>query len=167
MTDKNFLSPLRFSFQIKKLPTFTEFVQTVDFPGVTVGETAGMSNPFQRLVIPGEHMTFDKIIVTFKVDEYMKDYLEIFEWAQGLGKPTNYEQYAALANALPGSGDGPQVDGSLTVLDSEGKAKIQFTFIDMFPTNLSGFKFDYTLDSHEFITASVDFSYRQYTYTLL
>jgi len=167
MTDKNFLSPLRFNFQIHKLPTFTQFVQTVEFPGVTVGETKGLNNPFQRIVIPGEHMEFDKLVVTFKVDEYMKDYLELFEWSQGLGIPTSFDQYAALATAVPGTGDGPQVDATLVVLDSDNKAKIHFTFIDMFPTRLSGFRFDYTLDTHEFVTATVEFSYRQYTYTLL
>lgn len=167
MTCKAFLSPLGFKFQIKKLPTFNEYVQQVQFPGVVMGETEGLPNPFQKIVIPGEHMTFRKLNVTFKIDQDMDNYREIFDWIQGLGKPDNFDQYKNLASQPNGSGLGPQVDATLTVLDKDLKPNIDFYFYDVYPTELSGFKLDYTLDDVQYITADVEFSYREYTYKKL
>jgi hypothetical protein len=167
MTNKAFLSPLNFKFQVKKLPTFVDYVQAFNFPSVTTGETSGFKNPFQTIVVPGEHMKFAKIKATFKIDADLVNYREIFDWIEGLGKPTNFDQYAKLANNSLASGLGPQVDGSIIILDSSLKPNIRFDFFDLYPTHLSGFKLDYTLEDVEYITADVEFSYRQYTYTML
>lgn len=167
MTCKAFLSPLGFKFQIKKLPTFTDYVQSVDFPGVTMGETSGMFNPFQKIVIPGEHMTFDKLRATFKVDIDLDNYREIFDWIQGLGKPANFDQYKTLAAQGGASGLGPQVDASLIILNADMDPNIEFHFYDVYPTNLSGFKLNYTDDDVNYITADVEFSYREYNYKIL
>ena len=167
MTCKTFLSPLGFKLQIKKLPTFVNYVQSVNFPMVRAGETEGLSNPFQRIVVPGEHMSFNKLTATFKLDEDLDNYREIFDWIQGLGKPSNFDQYRILAEKRPGTGDGPQVDATLTILDSNLNPNVEFYFTDLYPTELSGFKLDYTLDDVQYITADVEFSYTQYTYKKL
>jgi hypothetical protein len=164
MTNKAFLSPLGFKFQVKKLPTFVDYVQTVDFPSTIMGETEGLANPFQKIVIPGEHMTFGKLRVTFKLDADLVNYREIFDWIQGLGKPDNFDQYRILAEQPVGSGDGTQVDANLVILDADLKPNIEFHFYDLYPTELSGFRLDYTLNDVEYITADVEFSYREYNY---
>ena len=167
MANKAFLSPLGFKFQVKKLPTFIDYIQSVSFPSVTMGETEGVFNPFQKIVVPGEHMEFSKLFVKFKLDANMVNYREIFDWIQGLGKPDNFDQYAAVANQLTGSGAGAQVDATLTILDSDLQPNLQFYFYDLYPTHLSGFELDYTLNDVEYITADVEFSYREYNYKKL
>ena len=167
MTNKAFLSPLGFKFQIKKLPTFVDYVQTVNFPSIVMGETEGLPNPFQKIVIPGEHMTFNKVSVTFKLDANLVNYTEIFDWIQGLGKPDNFDQYRILESQPAGSGQGPQVDASLIILDADLKPNFEFTFYDVYPTELSGFRLDYTMNDVEYITADVEFSYREYVYKKL
>jgi hypothetical protein len=162
MTNKAFLSPFGFKFQIKKLPTFVDYVQSINFPGVVMGETEGVPNPFQRLVVPGEHMTFRKISAEFKLDADLKNYTEIFDWIQGLGKPDNFDQYKNLYDQ--GLGSGTQVDANILILDANGQPNIRFDFYDVYPTDLSGFKLDYTLSDVEYITAEAEFSYREYTY---
>lgn len=168
MTNKSFLSPIGFKFNVRKLPTFVDYVQTVDFPFVRTGETEGFSNPFQKVVVPGEHMTFGKLSASFKLDSDLVNYREIFDWIQSLGKPENFDQYRITAEQSPASGLGPQVDATLTLLDrSELKANIEFYFHDLYPTELSGFKLDYTLDDIQYITADVEFSYTLFTYKKL
>jgi hypothetical protein len=167
MTNKAFLSPLGFKFQVKKLPTFVDYVQTVNFPSITMGETEGFPNPFQTIVIPGDHMRFDKISATFKLDQNLANYREIFDWIQGLGKPDNFDQYRILAEQPTGSGKGPQVDANLIILDADNKPNIEFHFYGLYPTNLSGFRLDYTLTDEEYITADVEFSYREYNYKMV
>jgi hypothetical protein len=97
----------------------------------------------------------------------MKNYTEIFDWMKGLGKPSNFDQYRVLAEKNPMSGEGPQVDASLTVMNASSHPIIRFDFYDMYPNDLSGFTFDYTDTDVQFVTANARFSYRQYTYTRL
>jgi len=167
MTSKAFLSPLGFKFQVKKLPTFVDYVQSINFPNVMMGETPGVLNPFQRINIPGEHMEFGQLSVTFKLDADMANYIEIFDWIKGLAKPDNFDQYRILAEQPKGSGLGPQVDATLTILDSDLKANIEFYFSDIFPKELSGFKLDYTMEDVQYITADVQFSYNSFTYKIV
>lgn len=167
MSCKSFLTPINFKLQIRKLPTFEAYVQKVEFPGIQTGQTQGLKNPFQTLNVPGEHMTFDELKATFKLDEDMDNYLEIFEWIQGIGKPTDFAQYAALAGTEIGSGQGVQVDGNLILLNSTNQPNVKFNFIDLYPVNLSGFELDYTVENVPYLTSVVTFSYRQYTYERL
>lgn len=162
MTCKNFLTPNKFKLQIKKLPNFEQYVQSVTVPTISVGPTQGLPNPFQKIQIAGEHMSFNELQVKFKVDEDMDNYFEIFTWMQGLGKPQNYDQYKRLAAAAPGSGEGPQVDGTLHILNSQSDPSRVIQFYDMWPTELSGFELDYTLDQIEYVTATVTFIYTQF-----
>ena len=164
MTCKNFLTPNKFKLQIKKLPNFEQYVQRVSFPSITVGPSQGLPNPFQKIQVPGEHMSFAQISADFKVDGDMENYFEIFDWMEGLGKPTNYEQYADLV-AKNRDGEGPQVDGSLLILNSQSEISRTVKFYDLWPTELSGFDLDYTLEDVEYVTATVSFIYRQYTPT--
>lgn len=160
MALQSFLSPLNFKFELKKLPNFVQYVQKVDFPSVEAGRTPGMPNPFQTIDIPGEHMKFDELHVTFKVNDSMSDYLEIFNWIQGIGKPHDYSQYAALYNAP--QGEGVEVDASLIILNSALEPNIRYDFINLYPYRLTGFELDTTLTEVEFVTATVSFTYMYY-----
>ena len=167
MTCKAFLSPLNFKFQVKKLPTFGEYVQSVDFPGISVNPTEGLTNPFATIFVPGDHANFDTITVKFKIDEDLDNYREIFDWLEGLSRPTEYDQYKQLVSAAPGSGEGAQVDATLSLLNSRQVPSIQFTFEDLAPIRLSGFNLDYTFEKTEYITAEVEFKYTLYKYRVL
>jgi len=165
MALQSFLSPLNFKFNIKKLPDFVEYVQDVNFPYAEAGRTSGFPNPFQTLDVPGEHMTFGDLSVAFKINDGMSNWLEIFEWIQGIGKPTNFQQYKNLFSAA--EGEGVEVDANLIILNSSLEPSVRFDFINLYPYKLSGFTMSSTLEEVEYITASVEFAYRQYTYTIL
>jgi hypothetical protein len=165
MASPQFLSPLNYKFQLLKIPTFVDYVQNVDFPRIDVGVTAGLPNPFQTIAVPGEHMEFADLRVTFKIDSNMQNYTELFDWIQAIGKPDTFTQYANLVNEPKGSGLGPQVDAQLLILDANLKAFIRFDFIDLYPAELSGFTLDYTLEDVEYVTAEVTFKYREYQYS--
>ena len=78
----NFLSPLGGKFTIKKLPSVNFFVQSVAIPSVTVGEIP-IGTPFSaKLQLPGDLVTFGDLVITFRVDENMENYLEIFNWIE-------------------------------------------------------------------------------------
>ena len=161
-TNKSFLSPLGFDFSIKKLPTTNFFVTRATIPGFTLG-IAAAPTPFVRLPIPGDKIEFNDLQVTFKIDEDMKNYLEVFNWIMGLGFPDRYEQYAALKRKGKGTGDGIYSDASLTILTSAMNPNMEFTFRNVFPYSLTDVDFNTSSADVEYLEATVGFRYELFT----
>jgi hypothetical protein len=164
-TDINFLSPLGYKFVINKLPNLEYFVQSVDFPELTLNRTGDLQTPFNKIMIPGDHLTFSDFSVTFKIDENMFGYFELVDWMVGLGFPESFDQYAALDAKTKTSGLGTIVDADLLILNGTMNPIIKVTFNDVVPVSLTGFKFDSKEGDVNYITATATFKYRQYTYT--
>lgn len=170
----NFLSPLGFKFQIHKLPNTVYFLQSFDFPEISLNESDGIQTPFSKIVIPGDHMTWGKFSFDFKIDEDMKNYFEIYDWIVAIAKPDRFDQYQiefsgpkGLRPVVSTLGVGPRVDGDLMILNSALKPNIKVTFIDIIPVSLSGFKFDSTQTDVAYISATASFKYFGYIYERL
>ena len=164
-TDMNFLSPLGYKFNLTKNPNVDYFAQSFDFPRISLSTNRNQQTPFGKLQLPGTPLTFDTFSLTFKIDEDMFNYFEIYDWMSGIGTPESFNQYAAL-NAQP-TGFGVLVDADLIVLNGTMNPNIKITFSDVNPISLSGFKFDSTETDVNYITATAEFSYREYVYTRL
>lgn len=160
-SDQSFLSPLGFRLQIKKTPNMNYFVQKATIPNVSLGE-ADVDTPFTKIPYPGTRLTFGNLQVTFKVDENMQNYQEIFSWLRDMGFPDNFDQYASIASKKLTSGEGVFSDISLTVLSSAMNPNIEFTFYDCFPVDLSELEFDSTLSDVDYLTATVTFANRKF-----
>ena len=153
-TNKNFLSPLGFKFTIKKTPNMNYFVQSVNLPSITVGSTA-IPTPFVRIPIAGDHLTYGDLTLTFKVDEDMANYIELFNWVKAIGKPDSFSQYNA---------EQVYSDATLTVLSSAYRTKQEIEFYDMFPVDLGGFTFATTAGDVDYVESIVTFKYRSYDF---
>lgn len=160
--NKNFLSPLGFKFQIKKTPHLNYFVQSVNLPTVSIG-TVEIGTPFTKIPFPGDKLTFGQLDVTFKVDEDMENYTEIFNWMIAMGHPDNFATGAAMYAAPPMSGNGVYSDLSLVILTNTLNGNKMVNFTDAFPINLSDITFDSTLSDVEYVTATATFAYRRFT----
>lgn len=161
-TNINFLSPLGFKFQIKKTPNMNYFVQSVNLPSVSIG-TIDVATPFSRIPLPGDKVTFSPLEVTFKVDENMENYLEIYNWIIAIGRPDNFTDGAYIYSAPEMSGEGVKSDLSLVILTNGMRGNKIVNFLDAHPTNLSDITFDSTLTDVEYVTATVTFDYRRFT----
>lgn len=161
-TNRNFQSPLNFRFQIKKAPHINFFLQKVNIPSIYI-KNIDTSNPFVTTPYSGEHITYETLNIEFKVDESFKDYLEIHNWMKALGKPENFEQYAALERIPQYTGDGIFSDISVLVLNSNKIANYDITFTDCFPIFLSELNFNTTDPDVIYITATAKFKYTYYT----
>ena len=159
--DQSFLSPLGFKLQVKKTPHVNYFVQKVNVPGVTLG-TADIDSPFTKIPFPGTKLTFGNLQVTFKVDENMMNYLEIYSWLRDVGFPDNFAQYSNIAGQSITSGAGVYSDITLIVLSSAMNPNIEFTFFDCFPVDLSELTFDSTSADVDYLTATVTFANRRF-----
>ena len=160
-TNVNFLSPLGFKLQIKKLPTVEYFVQSVTVPSVSLGQ-ADVDTPFTKIPLPGTRLTYGNLAVEFKVDEDLKNYLEIYNWLRGIGFPDNFAEYSNMARLGYTTGEGVYSDISLTVLSSAMNPTNIFKCIDCFPIDISSLSFDSTSADVEYITATATFAIRRF-----
>ena len=160
-TNNNFLSPFNFKFQIKKTPNLNFFVQTVNIPGISI-PPVDQHNPLVAIPHSGDHIMYDEILMSFKVDEDLANYLEIHNWIRALGFPERYAEYRALSKLAQTSGLGIKSDISLLVLNSNQVPKFNVVFKDAFPIQLSSIIFDTTQEDLMYIDASATFRYRNY-----
>ena len=78
-SNQNFFSPYNFTFELKRSPYLNFFIQSLNVPGISLNSPT-YPTPFVNIPMAGEHLSFNNLSVTFKVDEQFKNYLEIFNW---------------------------------------------------------------------------------------
>lgn len=149
--ENNLLSPLNYTFKLKKAPNVEYLIQQVSIPGMNLGSVQTPS-PFVRLTHPG-NITYDEVRLTFKVGENLTSYLEIFNWIEALGRPDSYSQYDYTAT-----------DATLVILNSAKRPVINVLFTDIFPTSLTGLDFDSTMTDVQYMTVDATFAFDRMYY---
>jgi hypothetical protein len=156
----NFLSPINFKFQIFRSPNVNFFIQKLDIPGLSL-PAINVNNPLIRVPYPGEHILYDELSVSFKVDEDLKNYLEIFNWIKGIGKQT-YELYQQISSNPTFTGNGLTSDISIQVLTNKRNPNHEIVLKNCFPISLSPLSFDASAQNIDYLQASVKFRYTYY-----
>ena len=166
--NKNFLSPLGFTFSIKKTPGVNYFVQSVNLPTISLG-TVDLETPFVKIPYPGDHITYEPLVISFRVDEDMRNYAEIHNWILATGFPDSFDQYQSMSDiakyrgtASRMAGEGQFSDASLIVLNSVKAPIIEFKFHDLYPISIGELQFDTRNTDVDYIEASVTFAYRKF-----
>lgn len=156
----NYVNPANHKLNIFRLPVTEFFTQKIIMPSIRVQEiTTG--NPLIKLNFAASEVEYGNLQVVFKVDEDLRNYTEIASWMVGLGFPENTTQYKELKTNKNGKG-GIRSDASIIITQSNNNAKVEVLFRDIFPTYLGGLTFDTTLSDAAFITATVEFSIRDF-----
>ena len=158
VTNKNMLSPVGFQLTIQRSPHINFFVQGITIPSLSLG-TAEQQTPIFTVPQPGDRVVYGELSVSFRVDEDMNNYLDVFNWIKGLGFPETQEQYAELEKHPQWSGEGLVSDGTVVILSSAMNANVEFVFTDMWPTSLSGFEMNSRDSSVEYIECTADFKF--------
>jgi hypothetical protein len=158
-TNRNFLSPLGFRFVLLKAPGVEYFIQSINIPSINLG-VANVPTPFVRMPFAGDHLEFGELTISFKIDEDMKNYLEIYNWMIGLGFPDKFDQYKAISNTP--TKDGVYSDASLVILTSSKNPNIEVKFKNMFPISLDPIQFDTTQTDVEYVSTTATFKYQSF-----
>ena len=163
----NFLSPLKFTFQMKKLPNVNVFVQQCMLPNIALGRF-DIPTPFVKLPMAGDHLEFGEFQLTFRVDEDMKNYKEIYNWMMALGFPDKFDQYKSLADkdtrlfrGATGA-DSLVSDATLIIHNSNVNSNQQITFLNMYPTTIQDILFDFRQTDVEYVECLCTFAYERY-----
>ena len=138
----NPLADVQFKFVIGALPNVTFFVQSTALPGITLAPMdIGLPQRTGFARNTGV-IEYEELNVAFLVDEYLKNWLEVYNWM--LGKPS-------------------YTNGVLTILSSSMNPTLEAHFKDLFPTSLSALDFDSMTTDPAFQQASIGFKYTSYS----
>ncbi len=159
-TNKNFLGQTGFRLVMDRLPTMTYFSQQVSLPTISLSGAVTVSNPVIDYPLPGEKLTFGDFSVTFRVDEDMKNFLELYNWLVGLGSPESPDQFRRFQNASINQSN--LSDGTLIILSSKYNPNIRVKFRGMYPESLSELQFNTTGTDIDYLEATATFKYRDY-----
>ena len=155
----NFLSPLGFRFFLKRSPHLNFFLTEASVPGLSIN-IANVNTPFQTLYTPGSGViNYSDLDITFKVDEDMRNYQEMYDWIVANAAPKTMSQHSVVRSVSAVSGAGVHSDGTLTILNSAYRPSVEYQFERLFPTSLSELKFSISENDINYITATVSFKF--------
>ena len=166
----NFLSQNSFRFAIKRLPNINYFCQAVSLPAISIGAIE-TPTPLAFIPRPGDRITYEPLVITFRVDENLQNYLEIQKWIEGMGHPEDLAQTTRISRQIRDEQVGLRPigtmvnfvsDGVLTILTSNKNVNKVVFFRDCFPINLTELTFNSMNTTIEYLEASVTFRYRRY-----
>ena len=174
----DYLSPTQFRFGIHQLPKVEFFVQTCNLPGLTMNNTE-IPNPFKNIPVMGEKIEYEDLNLTFLVDEYLENYLQLHQWLTAIGFPEKREQFRThrdVTSNTPASGGTPSVDtinsavadkamysdAYLMILSNKNNPIVEIDFKNEFPTSIGGLSFDGGATDVEYLTCDVTFKYQIY-----
>ena len=174
-TNRNYLTPTGFTFQVHKAPKITFYGQEVTLPGITL-PTVAQNTYLKENPLPGDILEFEDLRFKFLIDVGLENYMQIQDWMRALGFPESLNEiYEWQFEDDPYQPQwGPDIgqpyksqlnlysDGTLTILDQLNNPKFKVVFKDLFPTSLSTLTFNSTLTSEQYFTAEVSFKYTIY-----
>jgi len=184
-TKIDYADPTKFKFNILKLPKVEYFCTAVNLPGVSLADNYSQPTPFRDIPLPGEKLSYDRLSMSFLVDENLENYREIHGWLRGLGFPGGYSEFKTLLDAgedrfptsknsvlgdagrskfaAPSQG-GIFSDATLSILTSKNNAVVDVRFSDVFPISLSGLQYTQQAGDTDYLTATVTFDYKLYDF---
>ena len=157
MQGQNFLNPIEFQFEIKRLPNVEFYVQNVVIPDISSGVTT-QTTPFKNIYRPGDKVDFGDLVVTCALDENMESFKEVWNWLIALTYPNGFDQYKGVEQGE----DGVYSDASLIIMNSSKNPNIEIKFKDIFPISVGSVSLD-TTDT-DVNAPKVDFTFRYSTY---
>ena len=138
----NPLADVQFKFDVAALPNTSFFIQSVNLPGIALEAQAVAVPQLQNLSRHTGIITYETLNVTFMIDEYLKNWQEVYEWMIG-----DVSKYTTAV---------------LTILSSSMNPTMEIHFKDIFPTSLSAIPFDSTTTDPVYQVATVSFNYTEY-----
>ena len=163
LTNRNFLSPAAFLFNVTKIPKVSFFCTSASIPSITLA-TQTQPSYLKDIDVPGEKLTYNDLDVRFLVDEDLKNYMAIHNWMTGIGYPESLGDFKTEVTKSDGSRDLNQQfsDGALTIQNSNYRTTAIVKFKDLFPVALTSLEFDTGVTDIQYFTAEATFKYLVY-----
>jgi hypothetical protein len=155
----NLQQVLEFSFHIRRLPTVNFTVNKVNVPGVSL-PAAGQETPFMQIPVPGDHVTYETLVLNFRIDEGMENYFELHKWLTTISGLRGGDAYGRLAVKPEYTGFGVTSEILVAVRNAQKNVVRAITYHDAWPTTLKMDQiFDATLQEVSYFSATAVFRF--------
>ena len=156
--NRNGLAENQFIFTIDKLKNLNYMVTSCNIPGLNLGE-AIFATPTTDVKTPGDKLVFEPLIVRYKVDERLENFLELQRWIRGLAFSSSHLEFERLQK---GWHNRVLLDASISIPTNDlAFEMIRVHYKNCFPTAMEGIEFNSEGGEMQ-ITATVTFSYSDY-----
>ena len=131
----------------------------------------------------GDKIEYEDLSVTFLVDEYLENYIELHNWLKGIGFPENRQQFSTYRDVTSNTPNTVNVstqqndigvtgkpnrdrtmysDAYLMLLSNKNNPIVEVDFKNVFPTSVSGLDFNQNATDVEYLTCTATFKYQIY-----
>ena len=142
-----------FQFHIDRVPNIVYFCQTANLPGMNFGEAEQPTIFSHPIKVPIGSVRFLPLVLGFKVDENLQNWLEIHNWMKSNSNYVSDTQIPYMDQAS---------DGYLLITNSSYKPKIKVQFTRLFPIQLGNIEFNTISPDAKEAVSSVTFSFTDY-----
>ena len=156
----NLLQPTKFILTFDRIRTTQYFCQSVNLPGVQLGEV-NRASPFLDMYSPGTKLTYDPLNVEFILDEELQGWKNIYDWFLSMADPDGWEKRDGSRELQTNKHFS---DATLTILSGLNNPLLRIHYTNVFPLSISDIKFDTTQSADTILTATATFRYQSYTY---
>ena len=169
------IAPLQvngFIFSLQRLPELTYFCQSVTIPTVSLPAPT-QATPFVQYPLPGDHLQFAPLEISYLVDNSFINHTRLFSWLQGVGFPDNHQQYiderdsTQFTSLRKNENVALMSDATVTILGNASQNLCKINFIDCIVTSVGSLGFTTSNADVQYLTASASFEYTSYTFEML
>ena len=158
----NYLQPTKFLLTFDRLGDVQYFCQTVNIPGVNLGQ-APFNTPMLDVFVPDRKMIYNPLSIHFTIDESLNGWQQLHAWFRSIASPTSFDErnrLTSLQNAKKTSSSlDSYSDATLTILSALNNPILRVKFYNVFPITLSDILFDTTQSADDIITADCVFTF--------
>lgn len=155
----------KFKFVLQDAKHVEFFCFRVNIPGVAMNyqDVQTPNNPFY---VGSNKLHYEDLQLSFRVDEDLTNYKEIFNWMVGITAPQDTEQFKEFNEGrkapLLKAGYHIVSDATLFSLTNASNANVKIHFRNLFPFSLTGLDMD--TNNSGVMSASVGFRYDYYEF---
>lgn len=155
MSDKTYslnrLTANRATLHFTILPNLSFMLTGYPLPAIML-PPANQSSPFFDMGHSGDKLEFEELEVEFLVSEYLKEWLELFDWMNNLANPHEFNPIDNLSTSA-----------TMFIYSSHNQPFLEITFEDVIPTMLGGLNFTEAIGETYEIKSNASFRYRVYS----
>ena len=156
----NLLQSTKFLLTFDRIRTTQYFCQTVNLPGVSLGEVS-RATPFLDMYSPGTKLTYDPLVVEFILDEELQGWKNLYDWFLTMADPDGFEKRDGSRELQTNKHFS---DATLSILSGLNNPLVRIHYVNLFPLSISDIRFDTTQSADTILTATATFRYQSYTY---
>lgn len=145
--NQNFFYADKFVFLLNRTPKVNYNCISAEFPELTT-EPQKIHTPNNPFHVGGKKIEFSTLAVTFRVDEDLTNYAEIYEWMRGISSAVSFDPYNKLIKderfsvQTVDNGHNIYSDATIFTQTNSYNVNLAFNFINVFPIALGAIQFN-------------------------